>query len=53
MAKEGFQYLLHSTSMCVYSFYSGECVFNGVTYPDGATFPAGDGCNTWLGVQTA
>ena len=27
-------------------------MFNGVIYPHGTNFPAGDGCNTWLGVHT-
>ena len=31
----------------LYFLCSGDCVFNGVTYPHGAEFPAGDGCNTW------
>ena len=28
--------------------YAADCVFGGVTYSHGSSFPAGDGCNTWL-----
>ena len=42
---------IQSTHVCI--LYLGDCLFNGVTYSDGDSFPAGDGCNTWSGVHTA
>ena len=35
------------TSTAPYFVSTDVCVYNGVTYDDGDSFPAGDGCNSW------